>query len=336
MEGRCNGLLGAILGCVLLFFIPQVSFAQDVICREQAPIPGGYVITSVVQKSSCATGYGAKIEIPVNNQLVCAHSPIPTPFVVTGGTDGYDTTTCRGVGRLLIHTVSDNMMVCSNSPIPPGYGVTYFTSDRQSCLIGRKLLNTLHDGMSICSLMTSIPSPYVVTWVGTGLSCGNSHQTYRINAIRDNMDVCAQSTVHPGYVITRVVQGSYCGNSKTYTVNAVYDGIFVCENSPVPPSYVVTWKGVHATCGGSYKSYRLNEVHDNISVCSFSPIPAGYVVTSISDASHCMQSQQYRLQAPLEGMIVCSNSPIPTGWKKNGTVSVNYCGLFQGVWLTRS
>ncbi len=336
MGYRYSGFLGLALFHLLLMVVPNVSSAQNVICREKSSVPEGYVITSVVQKPSCVTGYGATIELPVDNLMVCAHSPIPKPFVVTGGTDGYDTTTCRGVGRLSIRAVSDNMMVCSNSPIPPGYGVTYFTSERQSCLIGRKLLNRLQDGMSICSLMTSIPSPYVVTWVGTGLNCGNSHQTYRINTIRDGMSVCSQSTIHPDYVITLAMQGGACGAGKTYTINQAHDGIYVCDNSPIPPSYVVTWRGVYASCG-QLKSYRLNVVSNGMEACSGKPVPSGYVITNItSNASDCLLTDRYKLEVPYEGMVACANSPIPAGWKKDGTVSIYYCSRFQGIRLSKS
>ncbi|MGX5730990.1 hypothetical protein ACWKWK_10710 [Pseudoxanthomonas beigongshangi] len=336
MERRCFGFLGGILLFLSLLSVSGTTLAQEVICRDQVPVPDGYVITEQVPNSACVTGYGVRIQLPVDNLLVCVYSPIPSPFVVIGGTDGTDTTTCKGVGRLLIHTASDNMMVCSNSPIPAGYGITYYTSERQTCLIGRVLIRTLEDGMLVCSLMTAIPNPYVVTWVGSGLNCGNAHQTYRINVIQDGISVCAQSTVHPDYVITKIVQGSYCGSSKTYTVNQVLDGIHVCENSPIPAGYVVTWKGTYATCGSSYQSYRLNLVQDNIEVCSASPIPAGYVITTVYDNSpYCMQSQRYRLGTPYEGVIVCANSPIPAGWKKDGAISVNYCSVFQGYRLTR-
>jgi len=321
---------------MLLLLVSGRAYGQTEICLEKQAIPSGYVATAQVRNPSCWNGYGIKVEIPYGGMQICAFSPVPDPYVVTDDLSNKDMNTCAGVGRYRIDFPKNDMLVCNSSPVPLGYGVTYFSKDNGNCLIGRKRIGSIFDGMLVCSIMTHIPEPYYVTWVGSGLACGGASSTYRISVARPGMDVCSQSTMHSSYVITTIGQGSSCGNGRTYTINKAHDGIYVCDNSPIPPSYVVTWRGVYATCG-QLKSYRLNVIRNGMEACSGKPVPSGYVITNItSNASDCLLTDRYRLETPYEGMVACANSPIPAGWKKDGTVSIYYCSRFQGIRLSKS
>jgi hypothetical protein len=92
------------------------------ICAN-SPIPSGWVISGVRSGFIGCGGYaGYFIQTPTNGMTVCANSPIPSGWVISGVRSGF--IGCDGYAGYFIQTPTNGMTVCANSPIPSGWIVT--------------------------------------------------------------------------------------------------------------------------------------------------------------------------------------------------------------------
>ena len=234
----------------LLLLIPGVAFADPlVMCAEDGAPPAGYVKTSVVRATHCATGYGATIELPQPNMLVCVTSPIPSPYVIVGGDP--NTSVCRGLGRHLINIAATGMYICSNSPIPNGFVIVQNAGSAGPCSVGQFRISAVAEGIIVCG-NTPIPNPYVVTSVSSSSGCGVYFPTFRLNQAYDGIVACVQSPVPTGYVVTNIYSNG-CGMWESHRFALPYYNIIVCPTSPIPAGWANAGnKSVNGACGGTW------------------------------------------------------------------------------------
>lgn len=148
-------------------------------------------------------------------------------------------------------------------------------------------------------------------------------ETFAVAATSNSMEICANTPVPAGWVVTAVYAG--CGTGTGRWVIEKLDvnrgSMEMCALSPVPAGWVVdsVYAGCNLTGYGLYRIVPVNTNFNEMRMCNVptAQVPPGWVVTYTDSGCGLPGYAEYRIQyaRPSYGtMSMCAFSPIPQGW----------------------
>jgi|GEM_PF-6163934 len=192
---------------------------------------------------------------------------------------------------------------------------------------------------------------YIVINIEFDSTCpAGGNRKYTIIEARSSSysDVCQQSDIPTGYVITGKGRHSNCatiGEGVTVDIKTVSGSVMdVCDGSPIPGGWVVSRVQQTSACNsgitlGTGPGYRII-IPDGSSnyICQISgtSIPAGWVITKRDLHADCAISSstsgaRTQIRTPSNNLNVCDGSTLPTGYVFNSyNSSTSGCG-YGGV-----
>ncbi|MGJ7484352.1 hypothetical protein ACSFA2_03785 [Variovorax sp. LT2P21] len=150
-----------------------------------------------------------------------------------------------------------------------------------------------------------IPAGHAVVRRFTGNTCRGlngsySRATRTVKPLISPMNVCRETNLPQGWVVTAMATTTDCINStftdfarETWTIAVPSSPMRVCSRTVIPAGYVVTGAATdvncaHADFSSTYAGYdiKIPGQHEQV-VCSWSPIPPGYSITNTFSWAPC-------------------------------------------------